>query len=138
MFRPLCGYANSRTSLHYAVLLFLVVTVAFSLLYSLILPAIEGEPSLSHNLKGAVRGEAMTFVDCLYFSATTQTTVGYGDIVPVTVLGKICAMIQAAYGYFYMAFILSLLMARAVLKPERYQDPYRDRQGTNRRILRLH
>jgi hypothetical protein len=36
----------------------------------------------------------LTFLDFIYYSLVTQTTVGYGDIVPVHVLPRIINMIQ--------------------------------------------
>lgn len=78
----------------------------------------------------------MTFVDCLYFSATTQTAVGCGDIVPATVLGRVCTMIQAAFRYFCLAFMVSLLVAR-VRRPERRQNPSTGTRNTNVKMLRL-
>ncbi len=49
---------------------------------------------------------AMTNLDYLYFSVVTSTTIGYGDMVPVTDLGKICVCIQAV---MVVAFIVLFL-----------------------------
>ena len=38
--------------------------------------------------------ETSTFIDALYFSFTTQSTVGYGDISPKSKFAKILVMIQ--------------------------------------------
>lgn len=46
------------------------------------------------------------FFNNIYFIITTITTVGYGDFVPVTTLGKALFIITAFYG----GFIISLLI----------------------------
>ena len=39
-------------------------------------------------------GKRSTFIDCLYFSTTTRSTSGYGDITPKSNLCKIVVMSQ--------------------------------------------
>lgn len=122
MLRCLIGIARNPRAIPCAILLFVVLSVAFASMYSLFLPFLEGTPSLGHNTGGVARYETIGFVDCLYFSVTTQTTVGYGDIVATTLFGKILSMVQAVFGYFYMAFMISLFVLRAMLKTKTIED----------------
>ena len=48
--------------------------------------------------------------DLLYFSFTTLTTVGYGDILPVTRLAKIVANFEAIIGVIFPAVFISRLV----------------------------
>jgi voltage-gated potassium channel len=47
----------------------------------------------------------------LYFSIITLTTVGYGDIVPVTPTGRVFAALEGAAGVFYIAITVARLVA---------------------------
>ena len=47
----------------------------------------------------------------LYFSLITLTTVGYGDIVPVTPPGRVFAALEGAAGVFYIAITVARLVA---------------------------
>ena len=47
----------------------------------------------------------------LYFSLITLTTVGYGDIVPVTATGRVFAALEGAAGVFYVAITVARLVA---------------------------
>ena len=51
-------------------------------------------------------------VDLLYFSFVTLTTVGFGDVAPLTVLGKRLAVFEAAMGSIYMAVIVAMIVGR--------------------------
>ena len=42
--------------------------------------------------------EGLTWIDSLYLSATTLTTVGYGDILPTTNISKIFTILYALLG----------------------------------------
>ncbi len=52
--------------------------------------------------------------DLLYFSFVTLTTLGYGDILPTSILGKRLAVIEAAMGSIYMAVIIALIVGRYI------------------------
>jgi len=47
----------------------------------------------------------------LYFSVITLTTVGYGDIAPLSRVARMLAMIEAITGMFYMAVLISRLVS---------------------------
>ncbi|NKB87841.1 MAG: hypothetical protein GKS06_06435 [Acidobacteria bacterium] len=68
---------------------------------------IESEP-LSIRLS---TGEYATDGDLFYFSFVTLTTLGYGDIVPVTVKARSLAMLEAITGVLYLAVLVSRLVA---------------------------
>lgn len=59
--------------------------------------------------------EGWSWVDALYFSATTLSTVGLGDISPVTQLGKIFTVLYIFVGVGVFAALLSQF-ARALLR----------------------
>ena len=70
--------------------------------------------------------------DFVYFSFITQATVGYGDLSPITDLGKMLAITEALLGQVYLVTIVAVLVgnlgrARAagglVAGPPRGHDP---------------
>jgi voltage-gated potassium channel Kch len=48
-----------------------------------------------------------------YFSFVTLTTLGYGDISPVTPIAKVLVMLEAVVGMFYIAIIVASLIGAA-------------------------
>lgn len=52
------------------------------------------------------------FQNFLYFSFVTQTTLGYGDIVPQTHLTQNIAITQAIMGQFYIAILVAGLLGK--------------------------
>lgn len=48
----------------------------------------------------------------LYYSVVTMTTLGYGDIVPETPLGKVLVMIQVILGYLALGGVLSIFATK--------------------------
>ncbi len=50
--------------------------------------------------------------DLLYFSFVTLTTVGFGDVAPLSILSKRLAVFEAAMGGIYMAVIIALIVGR--------------------------
>lgn len=42
----------------------------------------------------------------------TQMTVGFGDIIPASEPARLVVSLQAAFGYFYVAVLVSVLVGR--------------------------
>ncbi len=53
-----------------------------------------------------------SFLDAAWWTVSTVTTVGYGDIVPVTDAGKIMAIFYMIFGIGILAVFLSVLGTR--------------------------
>ncbi len=68
----------------------------------------------------------------LYYSLTTQATLGYGDIVPVSPTARLLAMSQAVGGVFYMTLLVAHLVG-VYSSQSRPADP--PPAGTHRRRL---
>jgi hypothetical protein len=65
---------------------------------------------LSHRLCCSFKGkEEMDIFTGIYFSLTTIATVGYGDIVPVSVLARLVVMCEILTGMFYTIFLFSVV-----------------------------
>jgi hypothetical protein len=56
-------------------------------------------------------GDAATTARCLYFSFTTLTTVGYGDLVARTDVGHTVAVFEALLGQIYLVTVVSLIVS---------------------------
>ncbi len=59
--------------------------------------------------------EKLSFVDALYFSVITLTTVGYGDISPETTIGKLFTIGYVIAGIAILAAFINLLLKRAIV-----------------------
>ena len=60
-----------------------------------------------------VNGESTfdTFFDALYWATVTLTTVGYGDVTPVTDLGRLVSMVSALFGVAIIALPSGVITA---------------------------
>jgi hypothetical protein len=56
-----------------------------------------------------VQTGAIDFMGYLYLSGTTFFTLGYGDITPITTLGRALAIIEAGLGFGFLAMIIGYL-----------------------------
>lgn len=59
--------------------------------------------------------EKLSYVDSLYFSVITLTTVGYGDISPQTTVGKLFTIFYVLVGIAIIATFANLLLKRAMI-----------------------
>lgn len=69
------------------------------------------EPHAFADANGAVRSQGLHGFSALYFSFVTLSTVGYGDFAPVSDTARMLAMTEAVAGTFYVAILISRLVA---------------------------
>ena len=60
---------------------------------------------------GTTAGHVMKGVNSLYFSFATLCTVGYGDIVPVSSIARMVAVMEAIVGMLYTTMLIARLVA---------------------------
>lgn len=90
-----------------AIVVYLNLALIFAAVYRLIW---EVNPAaFNHSLASGTRpGD---FGTLLYFSLTTLTTTGYGDIFPVDPFARSAANLEAVVGQFYLAITIARLVA---------------------------
>jgi len=106
-------YAPGRITFHRlqgAVVLYLNAAIIFAAAFTLIWEFSPGAFT-SPSAKTGDLGELATM---LYFSLTTLTTTGYGDIVPVDPFARSLANLEAVLGPFYLAITVARLVTLEV------------------------
>lgn len=85
----------------------LLTVMGFAIFYIFVTAAIM------FNAETGEEGTAVfaTFFDALYWATTTLTTVGYGDISPVSELGRLISMISAIFGVAVIALPSGVITA---------------------------
>jgi len=58
---------------------------------------------------GAENSQMTTYLDALWWCVATVTTVGYGDVVPVTSIGRIAALVYMFFGISLVATLLAVI-----------------------------
>jgi hypothetical protein len=102
-------YAPGRITsqrLQGAVVVYLGAASLFAAAYGLVWTL---TPGAFTNLHGSPDGDPAT-AELLYFSLTTLTTTGYGDILPVDPLARSLANLESVLGVFYLAITVTRLV----------------------------
>ncbi len=98
---------------------YLLLGLLWSLLYSLI--EIFQPNSFVISAGAYTQQELMEFggaktIIPLYYSFVTMTTLGYGDIVPISPLARMLAIIQAIIGQFYLVVLVAWLVGMYIAR----------------------
>jgi voltage-gated potassium channel Kch len=72
---------------------------------------------------GPASSQAMTGFTAYYFSFVTLTTVGYGDITPVSNGARALAAMEAMTGTLYVAVLISRLVALYSAQGSQLREP---------------
>ncbi len=84
---------------------YLLIAIAWAVSYDMIESVSPGAFRTAHE------GVELGFSGFLYFSLTTITTLGYGDITPVRPSAGIWATLEAVTGVFFMAILVARLVS---------------------------
>jgi hypothetical protein len=103
----------TRQRIQGAVAAYLLIAITFAVSYhltSLLIPGAFAVQDKAPNLND---------FNFNYFSVTTITTLGYGDIIPVHPISRTLAMMEALIGQLYPAILLARLVSSYVLHSQR-------------------
>ncbi len=82
-----------------------LIVIVFASVYS-----IASKIGLQDHFRIANAARALGFPEALHFSITTLSTVGYGDIVPASSVGRSLAEIQVIMGTLLLLFGVSEIL----------------------------
>ena len=69
-----------------------------------------------------------TFFDAIYWATVSLTTVGYGDLYPVTTVGKAISMVSSVLGIAIIALPASIITAGYMKALDEYVDEKKARK----------
>jgi hypothetical protein len=94
-----------------AISVYLLLGVTWSFLYDIIYQLQPTAFSLNGAASALVAPGHPIFPVLGYFSFITLTTVGYGDIAPVTLQARYAALVEGVAGQFYLAILVARLVS---------------------------
>jgi hypothetical protein len=107
----------TRERLEGAVAAYLLINMAFALGYNLISFLIPGALKFPDN-SPSIDDPRFGYI-FHYFSITTITTLGYGDIIPVHPVARTLTMIEALIGQLYPVILLARLVSLSLVDSQR-------------------
>jgi voltage-gated potassium channel len=103
----------------------------FYLLVAAVIVIIAGT-LIMHSLESRAENSQMTtLLDALWWCVATVTTVGYGDVVPVTSLGRIVALVYMFFGITLIATLLAVISNTFYKKRILKEETEKKEQDTN-------
>lgn len=107
---------------HGAIAAYFFIGLLFALLYAYVALTEPGSFAVSKSLFSADNGGSLSLFT--YFSFVTITTLGYGDITPVSQSARVLAWFEALVGQLYLAVMIGGLVATHISESQRRnQEP---------------
>lgn len=92
-----------------SICIFLLLGLIWVILYLLLA---EFSPNSFSGIESITWQE--NFPDFIYFSFVTLTTLGFGDLLPISPLARFLVYLEAIVGVFYMAIVVSSLVSAGI------------------------
>ncbi|MDH4281180.1 MAG: ion channel [Myxococcales bacterium] len=100
-----------------AIVAYLLIAVAFAILFEIIL---LGDPGAFSGIPEGVLGQRSKLGDAMiYFSLVCLTTMGFGDIVPVSSIARPLAVLEGVFGQLYLAVMIARLVGLHIVSEGR-------------------
>ena len=108
--------ALSLDSIFGAICGYLLVGMAWAVLYSTLDTVWPGSFEVANRLAEQVQADDSRIHLFTYYSFITLTTVGYGDVTPLSTAARTCAWLEALTGQFYLAVLVAGLVGALLAK----------------------
>jgi Ion channel len=109
VFGAICGY--------------LLLGMAWGVLYSMLDTLWPGSFEVGDRLAEQVQANGSRIHLFTYYSFITLTTVGYGDVAPLSTPARTCAWLEALTGQFYLAVLVAGLVGTLLSRKSEASDP---------------
>jgi hypothetical protein len=106
-----------------AISVYLLLGVTWSLLYDVIHQLQPLAFSLNGSASALVAAGHPIFPVLAYFSFITLTTIGYGDIAPLTLQARYAALAEGVVGQFYLAILVARLVSMQLVQMAAPRSP---------------
>jgi hypothetical protein len=110
------GQALSLDSVFGAISGYLLMGMAWGVLYSLLDLVWPESFEVGNRLAAQVQTDHSRVYLFTYYSFITLTTVGYGDVTPLSIAARSCAWLEALSGQFYLAVLVAGLVGALLSK----------------------
>jgi hypothetical protein len=90
--------------------------MAWGVLYSMLDTKWPGSFAVGSRLLEQIQADHSRIHVFTYYSFITLTTVGYGDVTPVSAPARTCAWLEALSGQFYLAVLVAGLVGELLSK----------------------
>jgi len=112
--QTLTGVAVTADTIAGAICFYLLLGVIWALIYALVELSHPGSfLDGGHPVGSTIAGHQSLVPTMLYLSLVTLSTLGYGDILPVTPPARMLAALEAILGPLYLAVLIAMLVGRA-------------------------
>jgi len=105
-------------TIYASICVYLLISLGWAFWYSLLEYVEPGSFAVAN---GLATFEARAITAELYYSLVTLTTLGYGDVVPLTTAARMSAAIEAAVGQLYVVILVARLVginvAQSTIEP---------------------
>ncbi|MCK4869670.1 MAG: two pore domain potassium channel family protein [Gammaproteobacteria bacterium] len=109
--------AITVATLFTAVCIYLLIGLAWSNLYALLNHLSNSPFHFDHNYGYEVKRTK----DFIYYSFVTLTTLGYGDITPITQLSQVFSWLEAVTGQMYLTILIAQLVGKYIVSQHKEQ-----------------
>jgi hypothetical protein len=102
--------AVSKNTIYGAVAAYLLIGISFAFVFGILLEVAPNALAIPETSQSEVLALHEAFNILTYYSFTSLTTLGFGDINPVLPLARTLSYIEAALGQLYLAILIARLV----------------------------